>query len=238
MEFEAWTDDWFQRKESGKWEMSPEYGLGRKGVLCLQDHGYPASFRNIKIKELSKKIPAKTEFLFNGKDLNGWKVYGTELWYVDKEGCLVCESGKDKQYGYLTTRDYYNDFDLNLEFKQLANGNSGVFFRSFIEPPVKIHGWQCEVAPTGNDTGGIYESYGRGWLVQIPDEKENILKQGDWNTLRIRVEGAHVQTWLNGELMADLTDKKIGATQGRIALQIHDGGGIKVQWRNFRLTTL
>ena len=42
----------------------------------------------------------------------------------------------------------------------------------------------------------------------------------DWNTLRIRVEGAHVQTWLNGEPMADLTDKKIGATQGRIALQI------------------
>ena len=120
---EAWTDDWFQRKESGKWEMSPEYGLGRKGVLCLQDHGYPASFRNIKIKELSKKIPAKTEFLFNGKDLNGWKVYGTELWYVDKEGCLVCESGKDKQYGYLTTRDYYNDFDLNLEFKQLASSS-------------------------------------------------------------------------------------------------------------------
>ena len=76
------------------------------------------------------------------------------------------------------------------------------------------------------------------WLVQIPDEKENILKQGDWNTLRIRVEGAHVQTWLNGELMADLTDKKIGATQGRIALQIHDGGGIKVQWRNIRLTRL
>jgi len=52
------------------------------------------------------------------------------------------------------------------------------------------------------------------------------------------VEGAHVQTWLNGELMADLTDKKIGATQGRIALQIHDGGGIKVQWRNIRLTRL
>ena len=125
-----------------------------------------------------------------------------------------------------------------VSFSHLANGNSGVFFRSFIEPPVKIHGWQCEVAPTGNDTGGIYESYGRGWLVQIPDEKENILKQGDWNTLRIRVEGAHVQTWLNGELMADLTDKKIGATQGRIALQIHDGGGIKVQWRNIRLTRL
>lgn len=76
------------------------------------------------------------------------------------------------------------------------------------------------MAPTGNDTGGIYESYGRGWLVQIPDEKYP--ETGDWNTLRIRVEGAHVQTWLNGELMADLTDKRL-VPQGRIALQIHDG---------------
>ena len=94
---------------------------------------------------------------------------------------------------------------------------------------------EVEIPEGDYDTlsGYLIEELGR-----IPDEKENILKQGDWNTLRIRVEGAHVQTWLNGELMADLTDKKIGATQGRIALQIHDGGGIKVQWRNIRLTRL
>ena len=129
--------------------------------------------------------------------------------------------------------------DLTLQFKQLANGNSGVFFRSFVEPKdAKVHGWQCEVAPKGQDTAGIYESYGRGWLVQIPDEKENILKPGDWNTLRIRVEGDHVQTWLNGEPMTDFTDEKIGAAQGRIALQIHDGGGIKVQWRDIKVTRL
>ena len=45
----------------------------------------------------------------------------------------------------------------------------------------------------GHDTGGIYESYGRGWLIQIPDEKENILKEGDWNTMRIKVQGDNVQ---------------------------------------------
>ena len=157
---------------------------------------------------------------------------------VDKDGNMVCESGPDKEYGYLATREYYNDFDLTLEFKQLANGNSGVFFRSFVEPPVKVHGWQCEVAPKNHDTAGIYESYGRGWLVQIPDEKESILKEGDWNTLRLKVQGDRVQTWLNGEPMVDLRDAKIGAAQGRIALQIHDGGGIKVLWRNIRLTTL
>ena len=103
---------------------------------------------------------------------------------------------------------------------------------------MKGHGWQCEVAPKNFDTAGIYESYGRGWLVQIPEEKESILKEGEWNTLRLRVEGDHVQTWLNGEPMVDIRDEKIGAAQGRIALQIHDGGGIKVQWRNLKLTEL
>ena len=238
LEFDAWTEDWFARKGTGKWEMAPEYGLARRGVICLQDHGYPASFRNIKIKELPKKVTGVEENLFNGKDLTGWDAYGTEKWYVNEEGLLVCESGPDKQYGYLATRDYYNDFDLSIDFKQLANGNSGVFFRSFVEPDAKVHGWQCEVAPYNHDTAGIYESYGRGWLVQIPDEKENILKQGDWNTLRIRVEGNHVQTWLNGEPMTDFEDAKIGAAQGRIALQIHDGGGIKVLWKNIKVTRI
>lgn len=235
VEFEAWTDDWFEKKNSGKWKDAPEYGLAHKGVICLQDHGSAAWFRNIKIKELPRKT--KEVDLFNGVDLKGWEIYGTEKWYVDN-GLLVCESGPDKQYGYLATREYYDDFDLTVDFKQLANGNSGVFFRSFIEPGAIINGWQVEVAPKGMDTGGIYESYGRGWLVQIPDEKENILKPGDWNTLRILVKGDNVKTWLNGEQMVDLSDPEIGKAQGRIALQIHDGGGIKVQWKNLKLKTL
>ena len=126
-----------------------------------------------------------------------------------------------------------------MEFKQEKDGNSGVFIRSFVEEKdVKVNGWQVEVAPKGFDTGGIYESYGRGWLIQIPDEKENILKQGEWNTMRIRVQGDNVQTWLNGEEMVNIRDEKIGAGQGRIALQIHDGGGIKVLWRNLHVQTL
>ena len=52
IEFEAWTDEWFELRNSGKWDKYPSYGLARTGVICLQDHGYPAWFRNIKIKEL------------------------------------------------------------------------------------------------------------------------------------------------------------------------------------------
>ena len=188
------------------------------------------------ISLLAFVAPTKKVRLFNGKDLTGWKIYGTEKWYVDA-GELVCESGPDKQYGYLATEQTYKNFDLSLEFKQEANGNSGVFFRSGIEG-TKISGWQVEVAPKDHDTGGIYESYGRGWLLKIPDEKEAILKPGEWNKLRIRVEGDHVQTFLNRQLMADLQDEKIGAANGSIALQIHDGGGIKVRWRKLELRAL
>jgi hypothetical protein len=56
--------------------------------------------------------------------------------------------------------------------------------------------------------------------------------------LRIRLEGNDVQTWLKGEQMTDFTDDKIGAAQGRIALQVHDGGGIKVLWRNLKVVRL
>jgi hypothetical protein len=171
--------------------------------------------------------------IFNGKDLIGWIVYGTEKWYVDK-GELVCESGPDKGYGYLGTVAKYKDFDLTLEFKQEANGNSGVFFRSSIEG-TKITGWQAEVAPPGSHTGGIYESYGRGWLIKPADGLDKSLKMGDWNTLRVRVVGDEVTTWLNGVQMITLRDEKIGKANGQIALQIHDGGGIKVRWRNLRV---
>ena len=174
--------------------------------------------------------------LFNGKDLTGWTIHCTEKWYVDK-GNLVCESGPDKQYGYLSTDRSYKNFELTLEFKQEANGNSGVFFRSSIEG-VKISGWQCEVAPIDHHTGGIYESYGRGWLIQPDSVHEKYLKVGKWNKLRLKVVGDEVTTWLNGHQMIYLKDAKIGEGKGFIALQIHDGGGIKVRWRKMLIKEL
>ena len=241
LEFEAYTEDWFAKKASGKWGTATEYGLAHTGVICLQDHGDPASFRNIKIKELPEKRAGQKVSLFNGKDLTGWELFGSMRVSVDKDGNLVTENGEDLKYGYLGTREYYKDFALTVEFKQMSNGNSGLFFHSFVEGGYEnniVNGWQCEVAPKGNDTGGVYESYGRGWLKQIPDEKESILKEGEWNTLRLRVEGNKVQTWLNGEAMMELDDELIGSKTGRIMLQIHDGNNIKVLWRNFNLTKL
>ena len=190
---------------------------------------------------MAVSVTAAQKSLFNGKDLSGWKVYGTEKWYVE-DGLLICESGPDKAYGYLATEKHYKDFELELEFKQEANGNSGVFIRSTIEG-TKISGWQVEVAQTrtsleGDATGGIYESYGRGWLIKPEMEKDKNLKMGDWNKMKIRVQGDRVPTWLNGVETVDRTDEKIGQGIGSSALQIHDGGGIKVKWRNLQIKEL
>ena len=174
--------------------------------------------------------------LFNGKDLQGWTAHGTEKWYVE-DGYLICESGPDKQYGYLSTDKPYKNFILTLQFKQEANGNSGVFFRSSIEG-TKISGWQVEVAPIDHHTGGVYESYGRGWLIQPKAEDEKKLKPGKWNKMKIQVIVDEVTTWLNGHQMIQLKDEKIGKGEGFIALQIHDGGGIKVKWKDIKIEEL
>jgi len=174
--------------------------------------------------------------LFNGRNLDGWVIHGTERWYVDGDE-LVCESGPDEAYGYLKTERTFSDFDLTLEFLQEADGNSGVFFRSSVEGTT-VSGWQAEVAPTGLHTGGIYESYGRGWLVQPRQGADDVLRMGEWNTMRIRAIGDSVTTWLNGRQMVSIADEVIGDATGSIALQIHDGGGIKVRWRNIALRQL
>lgn len=196
---------------------------------------------NYEIKRFQKTQKSDTlsnnfKNIFNNKDLSGWIVYGTEKWYVE-DGLLVCESGPDKKYGYLGSEKFYKNFILSLDFKQEANGNSGVFFRSTIDG-TKVSGWQVEVAPPGLYTGGIYESYGRGWLIKPNEGKDSSLKMGNWNNLKVKVYEDTVITWLNGEMMITLSDQKIGDANGRVALQIHDGGGIKVKWKNIKIQEL
>ena len=192
-------------------------------------------FALILILNLSVPVQAQIN-LFNGQNLDGWEINGTEKWYVEK-GELICESGPDAEYGYLSTKEHYDDFELELEFKQEADGNSGVFFRSTVSGTV-VNGWQVEVAPPNLHTGGIYESYGRGWLIKPDPAKDQYLKMGSWNRMKIIANGNKVTTYLNGHEMVEILDEKIGNGKGGIALQIHSGGGIKVKWRNIKLKEL
>ena len=234
VEYELASPEWEALVAASKFAPYPRYGRAASGPIGLQDHGRNVYYRNIRI------LPLESVSLFNGENLDGWRVHGTERWYVEageEGGELVCESGPDAEYGYLVTGETYRDFDLTVEFKQEADGNSGVFLRSSVEGTT-VSGWQAEVAPPGLFTGGVYESYGRGWLVQPDPSLDAALRMGDWNTMRIRADGDRIATWLNGTKMVDFEDEQIGAGEGSVALQIHDGGGIKVRWRNLQLVDL
>ena len=178
----------------------------------------------------------ETISLFNGENLDGWIIYGTEKWYVEDYE-LVCESGPDKEYGYLGSEENFDDFILTLQFKQENNGNSGVFFRSSVDG-TKVKGWQVEVAPPGLHSGGIYESYGRGWLIKPDSAKDSVVKMGEWNSMKIKVISDEVTTSINGTEMIKIKDSIIGKGIGGVALQIHDGGGIKVRWKNLKIQKL
>jgi hypothetical protein len=174
--------------------------------------------------------------LFNGKDLAGWKNNGAEKWVVE-DGTILCESTAGK-YGYLTTEKTYRDFNLRLSFKGEAKGNSGVFIRSRIlgidpDHGPDIEGMQIEVDPSvGRHTGGLYESGGRGWLIQPTAEGERVLKPGEWNELEVSAQGNHIVTRLNGIQIVDYTDPAPRFTDGVIGLQIHTGGGVRMRWKD------
>ena len=221
-----------------------------EGRIQIQSEGAEIFYRRVDLTPLPvtpSYIPEGYKSIFNGKDLSGWKINGTEKWYADN-GELICESGPEKKYGYLSTNKSYKNFILDVNFKQEANGNSGVFVRSNITGIGKngpdIKGWQVEVAPSGLHTGGVYESGaeggvgGRGWLIQPSPENEKVLRQGEWNHMRIKVVGDQITSWLNGIEMVHLKDAKFGTGKGFIALQIHSGGGIKVRWKDLIIKEL
>ncbi|HEY6291816.1 MAG TPA: DUF1080 domain-containing protein [Terriglobia bacterium] len=177
--------------------------------------------------------------LFNGRDLSGWKNNVDQKWVVE-DGTILGESVNQK-YGYLTTEKTYRNFNLRLRFKPEAGGNSGVFVRSRIigidpEHGPDIEGIQVEVDPNlGHHTGGIYESGGRGWLVQPTPEGEQALKPGQWNELEIAVHGNRYVTRLNGVQIVDYTDTAPKFTDGVIGLQLHMGGGVKMRWKDIEI---
>ncbi|MCH2152140.1 MAG: DUF1080 domain-containing protein [Phycisphaerales bacterium] len=181
----------------------------------------------------------KTQSLFNGEDLKGWTKRGGEASFMVEDGCIIGTHGPGANTFLCTTRSY-EDFELELEFKWDRPGNSGIQFRSHLTPDGVVEGYQCELDASDRSwTCGIYYEGPRGWLApldQSPQARE-ARRLTEWNNIRIRAKGSHLQTWLNGVPCADLLDRQ-GDQSGFIALQVHSGGTGIMRWRNIRLTKL
>ena len=176
--------------------------------------------------------------LFNGKDLSGWDG-DTALWKV-ADNCIVGDSPGIKHNQFLCTKEEYGDFELKLEFRMKDGvGNSGVQFRSKRVPnSTEVSGYQADIGETY--WGCLYDESRRNKiLVQASADFQKSLKKGDWNEYTIRAEGNHIVLKINGVTSVDY--KELDATiaqKGIIALQVHSGGPMKVEFRNIRLKPL
>ncbi len=166
---------------------------------------------------------AEPKPLWDGKSLAGWHVIGKGTWTVE-DGAIVGRHDKgEKEYSHLVSDAAYSDFTLRLQFKTVA-GNSGVYFRIDEDPNAfsGVSGFQAEIDPV-RDTGGLYETNGRSWVVQpTPEQVKSWFKPGEWNEMTITAQGAKVTVRVNGQITADIDDPK-GRSKGRIALQTHAG---------------
>jgi hypothetical protein len=219
---------------NGKKIVDFEDSKTKKGIIALQVHSkknppVKMRFKDISITDLGYG-PGWRQ-LFNGKNLDGWKNHGKEKWYVE-DGAIVGQAVTE-EYGYLATKEKYTDFEVRLKFKAEGTGNSGLFYHSYLDG-VKIYGVQAEIDPTpGNHSGGLYESYGKGWLVQPDETGEKVMRGiGKWNELRLWVKGNHIITHVNGFQTVDFIHEKPRDIEGVIALQLHSGGKAAMRFRD------
>lgn len=144
--------------------------------------------------------------LFDGESLTGWRGYKTEApgagWTV-ADGAIVYTG---KGGGDLITAKEYGDFELSFEWKVAVETNSGVIYRVGLgESAPYITGPEYQVLDNEKAQDNKQQNHLAGSLYDLALESNAKTKPvGEWNTARIRVQGWHVQHWLNGEKVVDV----------------------------------
>ncbi len=193
--------------------------------------------------------------LFDGKSLDGWEVKSGFATYEVKDGAIHGTTAKGSPNTFLCSKEKYGDFELEFDVKVHDKLNSGVQIRSSLKDVEKpnshggrVNGPQVEIEASPGQAGYIYgEATGLGWLSPEPQDKghsHNHIKNGEWNHYRIVAKGPRIQTWINGEQVADLTHEEIFKThpKGFIGLQVHgigkEAGPYDVWWKNLKIKPL
>ncbi len=201
-------------------------GLGQKAAAAAQPTTAPIDFDD-------------SVSLFNGKDLSGWE--GESALWSARDGMIVGKSPGIKYNAFLATTAEYQDFELKLSFRLVgAVGNSGVQFRSRRMPgSPQVAGYQADIAE--GYWGSLYDEARRDkFLVDASKTGgPEAAKKDGWNEYVIRCQGDHVVLTLNGVKTADYreTDASIPRS-GIIAVQVHSGGPMEVQFKDIRIRKL
>lgn len=185
--------------------------------------------------------------LFNGKNLEGWTQRNGTATYRVEGNAIVGTTSEGSPNSFLCTDKLYGDFELKFEVKVDSRLNSGVQIRSQSvddKPEGRVNGPQVEISLDGM-AGYIYGEAAGGWMT--PEEARQpheTFKDGEWNSYHIVAFGDHIETWINGHQISDLThpEKQKTHPQGFIGLQVHGIGAgqgpYEVRWRNIKLRDL
>ncbi len=195
-------------------------------------------------------LPASAEEkfvpIFNGTNLDGWEG-DPELWHVEN-GAIVgsTESKKLTANSFLATKKTYKNFILKAKFK-LRNHNSGIQFRSQLHKDYVVKGYQADIADN-QFMGILYEEGLRGILADVtpaftakatPEEVAKHVKKGDWNEYVITADHGHITQAINGFTTVDYTETSDkGAPEGVIALQLHAGPPMQVEFKDIEIAEL
>ena len=174
----------------------------------------------------------KPQSIFNGKDLTGWKAPKNNIWWKVADGVLQVRSDPKKKGSTLWTDKDYADFVVELEFK-FGEGtvDSGVFLRNNRE--------QIQIGISGSlkrDMTGSPYIPGKGYPVEAKGVKE-LLKQDDWNAMKIQAKGKQYTVWLNGKQVMTY-ESPSAIEKGSVGIQLHANRNMAIDYRNIKLAEL
>jgi len=181
--------------------------------------------------------------LFNGKDLDGWKPNEKPETFTVKDGILIVKGDRCHLFytGKVNNADFKN-FELRAEIMTKKGANSGIYFHTdFQKDGWPAKGFEIQVNNSHTDwkrTAGIYN---------VQDNKTAPVKDDEWFTMVIKVEGKHIVTKVNDKVISDFTqpDDWKGAPgmpgrvldHGTIAIQGHDPGS-EIHYRKIEIKPL
>jgi hypothetical protein len=178
------------------------------------------------------------EPLFDGQTLAGWEG-DKSLWKV-VDGAIVGDSPGIQHNQFLATEKTFADFELRLQFKlHDGKGNSGVQFRSKrVEGSSEVSGYQADIGE--GCWGSLYDESRRNkFLAQASKDVLKHIRLDDWNDYTIRAEKNWISLTINGHTSVAFTETEASiAKSGFIAVQVHSGPPMKVEFRNIRVKSL
>jgi len=185
-------------------------------------------------EEVSKEAdpPRATTSIFNGENLEGWKVPKENIWWKVENQILQVRSGPEKKGSVLWTEKVYTDFLMEFQFK-MGEGtiDSGILLRDGRE--------QIQIGISGSlkrdMTGSPYIS-GKGYPVEAEGVKE-LLKLNDWNEMKIQAQGKQYTVWLNGKQVLSY-ESETAIAKGPIGIQMHMNRQMTIDYRDIRLVEL